>query len=247
MFSITAWQNTVAQATLLPTPIVPDDQMAGAGNDQFVTNLNKLMGAYGCCGAGATRCNIQSPSLRRFNPYEVAPIVLGIVPTAESSFALDYSNAIPLEINEGLEAWHLGAAATVHTILAWLCDNPQPPVSGKIAHIQFTAAAITTVVGQWVGGAITFNTVLPVGKYTVVGCRVLAATAVAYRWNPVGAFNRPGGLCEQAITDRHIIPFRDGYLGKWFDFDTTQLPQLQLLTSAAGAITAVGCLDIIMP
>jgi len=247
MFSIVAWQNTVAHATLLPTPAVPDDHVSTQGNTILVAGMNKLMGAVAIVGAGATRCNIQSPSLRRLNPYEVNPLVLGIVPTGESSFNLDYSNAIPLDMNEGLEAWHLGGAATVHTIAALLCDNPSQPISGKILHVRFTAAAITTVVGQWVGGNITFDTVLPVGKYKVVGARVLAATAVAYRFNPVGAYNRPGGLCEQALTDRHHVPFRDGYLGEWFTFDTNQLPMIQLLTSAAGAITATGVLDLLVP
>lgn len=247
MFSVVGWQDGAGHAALAATAGIFDDHVTQNGNLIIIAGENKLMGGYAAIGAGGTIAEFQSPSLRRLNPYQISSLTLGIVPTANHSFEIDYSNGIPLDVNEGLEAWHLGAAATEHTILAWLCDQPQAPVSGKILHVRFTFAAIATVLNSWIGGPIVLPTLLPTGKYPVVGARCLAAGAVGFRFAPVGDASRPGGIAQQALTDQNIIPFRDGYLGKWFELDTNQLPGLQLCTSAAGAIAGSGDLDILIP
>ena len=247
MFSLVGWQDGAGHAALAATAGIFDDHITQNGNLIIIGSENKLMGGIACIGAGGIQAELQSPSLRRMNPYQISPLVLGIVPTANHNFEMDYSNAIPLDPNEGLEAWHLGAAVTEHTILAWLCDTPQTPVSGKILHVRYTFAAIATVLNAWIGGPIVLPTLLPTGKYTVVGARCFAAGAVGFRFNPVGDPSRPGGIAQQALTDQNVIPFRDGYMGKWFELDTNQLPSLQLATSAAGNIAGSGDLDILIP
>jgi hypothetical protein len=247
MFSVVGWQDGAGHAANAATAAIFDDHITAAGALITVSQESKLMGGIACIGAGGTIAEFQSPSLRRLNPYEISPLVLGIVPTPNLDFELDYSNGIPLDVNEGLEAWYLGAAATEHTILAWLCDQPQAPVSGKILHVRYTFAAIATVLNAWIGGPIVLPVLLPTGKYQVVGARCFAATAVGFRFNPVGDPSRPGGICQQALTDENPVPFRDGYMGKWFELDTNQLPGLQLATSAAGAVAGSGDLDILIP
>lgn len=248
-FSVVAWSESIdAGGTLQAITAVADQHLRTEGDQVVIGELNRLIGAWSCCGATHTRAQLRSPSLRRINNFSIEPLTLGIVPPANSNAFIDYGNSIPLDINEGLEAWQNGnpAAAEQVSVCALIADGAVQPVSDKHIPVYFTAS-ITMVAGAWAGGNITFDTELPVGKYKVIGANVVAAGAVAFRFIPVGASHRPGGIASQLLTGIHQIPFRDGWLGEWFTFDTNQPPQLELLGSAAGAVSVVGVMDVVIP
>lgn len=245
-FSVVGWQESVDNGGVLaPLNAITDNHITTLGDDIVVSSENILIGGAAYMSADATRVNLQSPSLRRVCPFEVTPVTLAITPTDNNNMRIPYDNGVPLETNEALQGWENGNTASVHTILAWLCDAKPQPVMGKMISIPFTAT-ITAVVGAWVGAQIALTTDLPTGKYPVIGAGVVGANGVAFRFNPIGSINRPGGIVSQLVSDPNKLPFRFGYLGKWFDLDTVQLPQMEIVAMVAGAITFQGVLDILI-
>lgn len=227
---------------------VPDPTTRVQGNDIVVPQtMKKLFGSIACLGATATRGQFISPSLRRIQPYDIQPFSLGLIPTGGEPLMLHPQSLVELDYNEMLNCQIVSdpAAAEQATVVALLTDSALAPVNGKIVKCRFTVT-MTLVAGVWVSGVITFVNNLPIGVYSVVGAQIVAPAGVAARFFPVGQAWRPGFPCSQTFNDRQDPLFRNGGLGKWFDFDQTQPPTIDIISSAAaGSTTYNGVMDLI--
>jgi hypothetical protein len=116
----------------------------------------------------------------------------------------------------------------IHEAFVWLSDGPQAPISGNIFTIRATSA-ITLSSGIWVNGNLTFNQVLPAGRYAVVGMRVRGANLVAARLVFPAQFHRPGVLAVASIGN--VDPYwpRFGRMGSFGEFENTVPPTLDAL------------------
>jgi hypothetical protein len=227
---------------------VPDQSVRTSVNDIIVPDVvKKIIGTLACSGSLATRTKLISPSLRRTNPYEIQPLQLGLVPQAVCDLPmhpgspqdLDYNEALNCQVNSTV------AAAEQQSVAVFLSDGVPAPVTGKIIHVRFSVLA-TLVAGQWVNGLINFVDGLPTGIYSVVGSQLVAPSGVVARWYPVGGKWRPGFPVSQLRSDRCDPLFRNGEMGKWFDFDEVQPPTIDILSSAAVASTTYfGVMDLI--
>ncbi len=115
-------------------------------------------------------------------------------------------------------------------MVVYLADGTPSAAKGAFYTIQATTT-IELKAGQWSFAELEFPDELPVGEYTVVGARVVAEKAVAFRFVPVGSNVRPGGLCvsDPSATD---IPWqRYGKMGEWFKFNSVQAPGIEILGS----------------
>lgn len=233
---------------LLPVAGVPDQSIRINGNDVVVPpEMNKLVGALACIGTTGVRAQLVSPSLRRTNPYDIRPFVLGLFPTTLEPANFHPLSPVSLETNEPLDCnVHADpAAAEQQSVVAWLADGPLAPVAGKIIRARFTWTA-ALVAGVWANAPIVFPDGLPVGIYSIVGAYMVAATAVVARFVPVGAKWRPGFPVAQTAAGLMDDTFRFGNLGKWCDFDQVTPPSLDVLSSAAaGSATYTGVVDLI--
>lgn len=227
---------------------IPDQSVRTSVNDIIVPDVvKKVFGTMACSGALATRTKLISPSLRRTNPYEIQPLQLGLVPQAVVDLPLHPGSPQDLDYNEALncQVQSTVAVAEQQTVIVFLCDGALAPVSGKIIHVRFSVN-LALVAGNWANGLINFVDGLPTGIYTVVGSQLVAPSAVAARWYPVGGKFRPGFPVSQLRSDRLDPLFRNGELGKWFDFDEVQPPTIDICSSAAvGATTYFGVMDLI--
>jgi hypothetical protein len=153
----------------------------------------------------------------------------------------------PIELvkGEGLEALYnqTTATAAVKTIIVWLADAPPTPVTGEIMSVRVTAT-ITSVVGRWVDGALTFDQTLPVGRYAVVGAAFAEADLLCARFNPVGSFWRPGVRGKATIGSADDYRFRYGRMGVWFEFDSLTPPTIEILNFAAASQSITGVIDL---
>lgn len=227
---------------------VPDPSVRVNVNDIIVPDVvRKIIGAIALTGTTATRTVLQSPSLRRINPYEIEPLQLLLVPQAISRLFMHPESPTELDYNEALNAQVTAdpGAAEQQTVGVFLSDGPVAKVAGKINRVRFSTT-LALVAGQWVNAAINFIDVLPVGVYTLVGSNLIAPSATLARWYPVGGKWRPMFPVAQTRSDRIDDIFRQGGLGAWFDFDETQPPTIDVLSSAAaGSTTYFGVMDLI--
>jgi hypothetical protein len=229
---------------------VADQEVRVSGDEIIVPqDFNQIIGAFACVGSTGTRAKLVSPSLRRVNPYEINPLILDIYPAAASGFILHPESPIPLSVNESLEALLTAdpAAAEQETIVVFLAPGEVTGIKGKIRPIRFSCTTVLTA-GTWTYAAISFIDDLPVGTYDVVGANFISDECVAFRFVPVGAGHRPGGPAMRAANSEDFKQFRFGRLGKWFSFNTTQPPGIEVLGSAAEASdTYYGVMDVLIP
>ena len=188
---------------------------------------------------------LDSPSLRAKALLDLSPVQNTVLP-ADTCVIMDRRlTPFKLKADEGLMLWSNAnpAAAERHTGLIHLSDGIIEPVKGDVFSVRYTAA-ITTVAGTWVSGEITMSQNLPSGRYAVVGASMHEANALAFRFLPRGYTNRPGAPAGQDIADNFGGLFRNGQMGKWFEFDHNNPPALEVLCQTAGS-AQVGYLDLI--
>lgn len=227
---------------------VADQEVRTTGDEVIVPDTyNNVIGALACIGSTGSRAKLVSPSLRRVNPYEIFMAELALYSSGRENFGMHPENPIPLAVNESLEALITAdpAAAEQQTVVVFLAPGAVNAVSGQIRPVRFSVTVALTA-GTWAFAGISFIDDLPVGNYQVVGGALVAATAVAFRFVPVGGAHRPGAPVYQAKNNPMDNIFRNGKLGSWFSFNTTQPPSIEIISSAAAASTTYyGVMDVL--
>lgn len=228
---------------------VVDQHVKTNGNDIIVPGLRALIGAASLLGAtlpGNSR--LVSPSIRRQNLRYITATHAGIVPSANSPKWLTPQTPYMLDVNESLNAQSDSnpAAAEQHSIMVVLADGPLNPIAGNMITVR-GQITLALVAGAWTFSEINLIDDLPTGKYQCVGGRAVVAAGIAFRFIPVGGTWRPGGLTVPTVTGIEDPSQRNGALGLWFDFDTTQLPGVEIIGSAAtGSATYDVFMDVLV-
>lgn len=248
MYTVIAYSESQdPNSVMVNVAAVEDQHVRVSGDKIYIGNLNKLIGAYACVGATGIEARLVSPSLRRVNPFYISPVDLAITPPADPALFWRGESPVSLDTNEALEAQNNAAtaAAEYKTILVFLSDGVQSPLNGEIMTINATVT-LALLAGEWAYSEITFPESLPVGMYSVVGARCIAAAAVGFRFVPIGAVNRPGGVCAALVNSKDPYNQRLGRLGEWFQFEQINPPGLEIISSAAaGSATYDIMLDVI--
>jgi len=248
MHTLVAFQEDQDEAGVYARIAAVADQHVRATGDQIIVpDMDNIIAGFAAVGALGDEVRVVSPRLRRVNPLYITPVSLALFGGSPPAMMYHGDSPIPLDKSEGLEVESNAnpAASEVHTVGLWLSDGKQTKIDGEIHTINATIT-LAQVLSSWEFSEITLPDALPVGNYTVVGARCEAAGGVLFRFVPVGALNRPGGIVAQ--TAGGVDPFmqRFGRLGQWFSFDTTTPPAVELLGSAAaGSATYDIFLDVI--
>ena len=246
--TIIGWSKSVDEGgtdTAL-TPIV-DPMVREEGDFIYVPTLNNIIGAMALLGSTGTKAYVDAPSLRALNPYFIQPIGLELAPSGEPIVEMHPQSPTPLNVNEGMKAYANAdpSAAEQHTVLIMMSDGAIAPETGNIFHARATAAA-TEAAGKWVLSELTFEDVLPEGRYAIVGARcVCSGNGIAFRFVPVGEVNRPGGWCVNSVNALDPPYQRNGGLGVWLEFDALTPPSVEILASASGGTSQELILDLI--
>jgi hypothetical protein len=247
MFHLAGWHQSIDPGlAFVAINGIQDQAIMVTGQDVRVPAFAaNIIGAAALINdASLARAEIQSPSLRVRTNLDIEPIHQGLVWGNPSEINLWPDAPVPLVANESLNAFVQSdpAAPVVHEAFVWLSDGAQSPVTGNIFTIRATAA-ITLVAGTWVNGNLTFNQVLPSGRYSVVGMRARGANLVAARLVFPGLAVRPGVLAVNTIGG--VDPYwpRFGRMGAWGEFDNTVPPTLDALGVTDTAQTVL--LDLI--
>jgi len=247
MFTMVAWQQSVAEnSAYTALNAVIDNHVTTSGTIIYVPKLNNLIGVAAQVGTNGTKCKLRSPSLRGKVEHEVHPVANSATTIAPFTYAMFTDLPIPLTEGEGLEALTLSSdtTASVKTVIAFLSDGPISPVTGEVMTVG-VSATITSVVGQWVGGSLTFSQTLPRGRYALVGASFYETDCLAVRFVPIGESHRPGVIGRASVSTIDNPLFRYGKMGSFFEFDSLTPPSIEILHAAAASQSINGYVDLI--
>lgn len=246
MFTVEIYQATIAtgattraQLTSIYSGMVPRLN----NGFQVPSELAHLMFVAGV-GASMVQVQMQAPSLQpgpypNFNPnnrgtaFESPPRVW------------DFSYA-PYHLNgtEELDAYasqNLGMNEAERVLVAFSDGVRSAFPLGRYMQAHATAATTLTA-GGWTAVQPTFDTALPAGMYSLVGCRAFSATGLFFQMLPATAPNwRPGGIMVQAY-DQMDPPnqrWQGAYVGpnqgwgEWLHFRQNVPPSVNCYATAA--------------
>lgn len=245
-FTTVGWGESLAGTTAYKgTAALLDETVTVSGDIIYCPSLEYMIGVAVVGGTIGTNAYVKSPSLREMNYYEVGNIITALNPADMGVDIFHPENAIKLEKDEGIELFLKESTTTteIRNGAIFLSDGSIDTIQGEIYTIHATAT-ITSVTGQWVNGAITLDQTLPTGRFRVVGARCQGATGCFFRLVFKEQANRPGGLCV-TTPDAVDVPLqRMGGLGVWGEFDSRNLPSLEMTAGTAAAQSPQLWLDV---
>lgn len=233
-----------------PTP--PSIMYAMAG----LTNISDMISA---CQLSAPslrgRTLLDVPTLNQPYSYNVAAgayhpntaSATYIFPPGQEPISWFMNSPLQLVPGENLQAQVISTgttAACLETIVVGLGNgNYGNPYAGmSIETLRYTAGA-TLVAHAWTNAALTTTQTLRYGRYAIVGMKYFGATAQAARLVLPETPHRPGCI---GVTGRgdSIGMFRQGNLGVYGEFTSTNLPTVDYLANAADSAQVV-YLDVV--
>jgi len=250
MFTLLGFNEASASAGAYANLKGAQDQTTRVVDDVVYVpaNFTKLLWV-GANGTDIVRAKLESPSLRRMGVLMIEPktnrdyVEFAYYPVARYT----PNNPITLVAGEGLEAFvYCGRAHTEQmAIVVCLGDAIPSPVTGEIWTVRATYASLTPEEGKWINGELTFDETLPVGKYQIVGASIWHGSGLAFRFSPVGAMNRPGGLTGGGVGAIEPWWQRLGHMGVWCEFHSSTPPSVDVLASNTTASSGSMEIDLI--
>jgi hypothetical protein len=196
-------------------------------------------------GTNLSNPRITTPTMLQVGPHSIWPY--SAVNPQVPPFAFDDFNGYPCPIKAqetvNVQVSNLDAGAIEVFVVLGIRYRNDPKPTGPRRRVRFTAA-ITAAANLWTAGAITMDSDLPVGKYTIVGLSVLSATGVAARLTVPNEFYHPGVPMGLANGFRYAGNMDQYGWGGFGSFQQNVLPTLEVLCQAADT-AQTGWLDLV--
>jgi len=215
---------------------VSDQHARVSGNDIYIGKYNQIISMFGG-GASTSWMRIKSPSLRRlFCPY-IHPYYSSAADAywvVKPMYMPD--SPIPLETNEALEATAKSTEFNANIdnfVGVSLAEGVITPVSGDI-RTMVIEADLTLTQKTWCNGTLTLPVDLPVGRYQIVGAQCRSGYPGIFRFVPIGADHRPGGMVDAGAKMIDTTGQRQGKLGVWCEFDQLTPPSIEICLNVTG-------------
>ena len=212
---------------------IPDQHVTVQGDDvRIPRGMTKIIGqaALSAADTSFTSARIETPTLRRIINIDVGVLLNNVLFSNPPESMHHPLSPTPLTEDESMNFLieSDATAAKVEYGLVWLSDGVQSPVQGDMYTVKATGAAALAA-GVWVNTALTFDQVLPVGEYDVVGIRGISTNMIACRLVFIGGTWRPGAPCVNSASDLDSKYFRYGRMGVLGRFDSTTPPTMDCL------------------
>lgn len=220
-------------------PFVNDAVLTRQNNHAILPQDGRLLLVAGI-GANMDRVRLNTPKARYVGLPSMTPVNVGAtVPSPPNVYdATDGPISIPRADEIAMESTNVGAGAENHAILVVFGFGQRMIPEGQRYRIRGTAA-ITASAGTWQNGSIVLDTVLPAGMYALVGLDVVGTNLFAARLVFPGASFRPGCLCRNSAGVIPATQFRSGPLGVYGEFDSVNVPNLDVLSLGANTSQVV--------
>jgi len=246
-FTLVGWCQSVNTGNVLTEfDALDDPHIRVEGKNIICPPLNQLLGIF-CVGASISKARIVSPSILKKWEVEVCPLNVGAEPVSPPPYVDIFETPIPLVPSEGIRCKMAGTegAAEYKVGLIWLGDKAVSPV--KAAYQTIKATSTTTLTPyKWTPCRLTFEQILPAGRYQVIGMRAQSAGAIAARLIFTGFAWRPGVIALDSIADLEATRFRFGNAGLFGEFTHDSPPVVEFLSVSADTSEEV-YLDLVGP
>lgn len=249
MFNLVAFFKSVAQDAALDnlTPVSDPLVTISANNRIIFPEDYQLLAAHANIPDGS-RWRLNTPSMRVIALPELYPFKTSAAAGANPPLVFPGDSAIRIPRNDeaGYDVSRAGAGAANVFAAMFVAPRRMPAPSGPIYTMRATAS-LTLTAGTWVGGTLTFDQILPFGRYSIVGMQATVNDGMYARLTFPGQTQfRPGVPCVESVGE-YINPqmFRYGAFGLFGSFDQTAQPGIEVLGDTAGAETPVIQLDLV--
>ncbi len=239
MFHLGAFEQSIDPAgALVAINAVREEQFTINGVDYRVRKgYENVVGlAASMNDASAARAQLQSPSLRTLSNVDIEPFVAALLFGSPPSINIFPTMPMQLVTDEAVNfaVQSDPVAAQIHRGFVFFADGPLAPVTGKFFTIRATSA-IALITGTWVNGNLVFGTVLPTGRYQVIGFRARGTNLVAARLVFPEQVPRPGSIAVNTVAGLDHPMMRGGDMGVWGEFDNTVPPTVDCLGTVDAA------------
>ena len=226
-------------------PAVNDSVLTLSNGHYILTQPARVKIAY-VQAASLTLARINTPKLRATSLPYIEPLRVGALPGNLPPASLYETNQLNLDpIDEiAIEVSNNNGISTEVTIAGLFLEMSNTPIpSGPSFTIRATSS-FTATDGAWTNGAITFDQVLPAGRYAVIGLRVIGTNLVFGRLIFPGGQYRPGTVCSDSVSESDGNLVRQGNCGLLGEFDSVAQPQIEIFSNGANSEQTV-FMDII--
>lgn len=249
MHTLVGFYASVANgAALVNLTPVTDPLVTLTANNRYIFPDDYYIGAAYAFIPNGSRWRLNTPSMRTIALPELYPLNIGtVVPSNPPVVGPIWGTTrVPRNDEVGFDVSRAGAAPADCFGALWVAPRMVPAPQGPVYTMRATAS-ITLTDGTWVAAQLTFDQVLPYGKYAVVGLFVQSAAGVLARLTFPGQTQFRPGVPVNIATGDYINPqmFRYGNFGLFGIFDSTAQPGIEMIGSAAGAQTPVALLDLV--
>jgi hypothetical protein len=202
-------------------------------------DMNQVLAAF-FFGTNLTTAKFKPASYRRFGDYWVLPYSQAIAGAGGQQPYLDLSghdeSGMPLVLSpqEELPAYAQQSSAGAQNAYAFVLFGNAPVTKRRGKFFTVRATGTTTLVANaWTAVAITLDTGLPTGRYSLVGARCKSAGCLAFRFIIIQQHNRPGGFGFQGDQVFESLGQRNGGWGEWGQFDHLTIPTVEFWSTSA--------------
>jgi hypothetical protein len=253
------YKADTAGASFEAITAVQDQIINQSPNGNFMLPDNFDLWAAYIRDAGVTQARLNSPDFRLISLPHLHPVhrQAGMTDLPSVDWRYPTRLTIPKLDELILEVSNDGAGGVACTAALWIAppgQNVNIP-AGDVYKIHLTATS-SGVAAKWELVAMTLESVLPVGVYTIIGMDVIsrgAANAVEYaRLAWVGGANagsgspwRPGVLVPRLQSMRNWRDWQNGRWGTWGSFKTTAPPSLEVFSVPGTGVTLDIYLDLV--
>lgn len=237
MYHTVAFSEVAVTATLEDLTPVPDSIMS-IQNGHFLLQYDYDLLFAAVMATDIQRARVNMPSLRQITLPWIRPLQAALIGGSLPGIADYRSNAIRLARLEELAVEALqdaGANQRITAILGISRQRLTPIPAGNVFTMRGTSTTAATA-NAWSLLAVTWQDVLPAGRYAAVGLIVDSANGQAARLVFEDQVERPGTI---SIIDESNIEspiFTKGRMGVLGYFDANRMPNIEVLANAADAV-----------
>lgn len=233
MHHLAMYSATVASTSETDLTASPDGILA-IQNGHFLPQRPFQLWFSAACAAVLSRARVITPSARQITTPFIRPI--NTAATWGMPQRIDTMEEGPLELKQGEEVALYTTNSAVASGVVYgalgLGIGARAPVGGQIFTLRGTSSTTATV-NAWTQVAVTWQDVLPIGQYAVVGGEFFSAGNIAGRLIFENQAYRPGALGIQALGNACHDIFRNGALGEWGRFSNYAFPNVEVFAASA--------------
>jgi hypothetical protein len=236
LFHIAAFRNAALGTTADTDINALTDGVLSVSNNHFrlVDAMSLVAAAF--MSPTAIRARLDSPSLRIMGRPQILPVNVGVTPVDRGKIMELWRNPLRLPQREEIALQGTANPGTTEVAVGAIIVSPgiaQPP-PGQVQWVRATSTGTATS-GAWTNVALTFDSSLPSGYYSVVGSEHESANAQLHRLIFPGQVYRPGFTSRTAEGNQSPNLNYFAYLGEMGRFVNDNPFQCEVLCNGADA------------